>query len=176
MVSLYRQSCSPASVGVMVHCCSGDCGRRRASFAWQVAVLDPARKERPRRQRGFERSLANGHRTQAAISADGTAVVFDPSRETGRFRRRERQHRRHLHHEAVRGGVACVSVASHGSQPIAGQSVTPASAGRSPRRVHFHSSSRISGASTCRRHPAVASPWRRSTCAIQWRRTTSRSA
>ena len=96
--------------------------------------------------------LANGHCTQAAISADGTAVVFDSVATNLVESGDANGNIADIYMVRLAGnGVARVSVASDGSQSIAGQSVTP-SVSADGRHVAFMSTAdfECSGASRCR--------------------------
>jgi Tol biopolymer transport system component len=97
------------------------------SFPWQVVVLD--RRDGTARVVSVDARghLANGHCTQAAISADGTAVVFESLAtnlvESGDANGSIADI---LMVRLAEGGVTRVNVTSDGSQPVAGHSVTPA--------------------------------------------------
>ena len=98
-----------------------------SSFPWQVVVLD--RRDRTTRvvSADAQGRLANGHCTQASISADGTTVVFESSAtnliESGDANGSVAD----IYMVRLSGGVVTrVSVGSDGHQPIAGHSVTPA--------------------------------------------------
>ncbi len=146
------------------------------TFAWQVVLLD--RRERTGRVVSVDSngSLANGHCTQAAISADGTAVVFESVATNLVESGDANGNIADIYMVRLVGnGVARVSVATDGSQPIAGQSVTPSVSGDG-RYVAFMSTADLecSGASMCRassgRRKPVAKIYLRDTVA----RTTSR--
>ncbi len=96
------------------------------SFPWQVVLLD--RREGTARVVSVDLHgrLANGHCTQAAISADGTTVVFESLAtnliESGDANGSVADI---LMVRLSDGGMTRVNVASDGSQPVAGHSVTP---------------------------------------------------
>ena len=97
------------------------------SSPWQVVVLD--RRDQSARVASVDAQgrLANGHCTQAAISADGTTIVFESLAtnliESGDANGSSAD----ILMVRVSGGVVTrVNVASDGSQPVAGHSVTPA--------------------------------------------------
>ena len=97
------------------------------SFPWQVVVLD--RRDQSARVASVDAQgrLANGHCTQAAISADGTTIVFESLAtnliESGDANGSSADI---LMVRVSGGAVTRVNVASDGSQPVAGHSVTPA--------------------------------------------------
>ncbi len=127
-----------------------------SSFPWQVVVLD--RRDRTARVVSVDAQgrLANGHCTQASISADGTTVVFESSAtnliESGDANGSVADI---LIVRLSDGGMTRVNVASDGSQPVAGHSVTPA-VSADGRFVAFMSTANLEcgDVATCAAHAA----------------------
>jgi Tol biopolymer transport system component len=119
---------------------------------WQVVVLDRPEGTAHMVSVDSNGRPANGHCTQAAISADGSSVVFE-SNATNLVESGD-ANRNLFDIYLVRlsgGGVTRVSVASDGSRPAVGHSITPALSGDG-RYVAFRSEADLecSRASTCR--------------------------
>jgi Tol biopolymer transport system component len=121
------------------------------SFPWQVVLLD--RRDGTARVVSTDRHgrLANGHCTQAAISADGTTVVFESLAtnliESGDANGSVADI---LMVRLPDGGMTRVNVASDGFQPVASHSVTPA-VSADGRYVAFMSTANLEcgGVGTC---------------------------